>query len=66
MIKSDRFIKVTEKDAIIIGRGFRAKQDFTDWEIFNISGDFSINKSEFNSDDDVETDTLMEIYPDIK
>ena len=66
VIKSDRFIKVTEKDAIIIGRGFRAKQDFTDWEIFNISGDFSINKSEFNSDDDVETDTLMEIYPDIK
>ncbi|HPW65990.1 MAG TPA: LPS export ABC transporter periplasmic protein LptC [Salinivirgaceae bacterium] len=66
LIKSDRFIKVTEKDAIILGRGFRAKQDFTDWKIFDISGDFSINKSEFYSDDDVETDTLMDIYPDIK
>lgn len=65
LIKSDRFIKVTDKDAIFIGRGFRAKQDFTDWKIFNISGDFRIDKSEFYPDDDVETDTLMDIYPNI-
>lgn len=52
IIKSDRFIKVTEKDAIIVGRGFRAKQDFTDWKIFNISGDFNINQRDYSAPPD--------------
>ncbi len=66
LIQSERFIKVTDKDAVIIGRGFRAKQDFTDWKIFNITGDFNINKSEFSSEEKAEDDTLTNIKSEIE
>jgi LPS export ABC transporter protein LptC len=46
-IKSDRFIKVTDKDAIIIGKGFQAKQNFTDWKILKPTGVFNVNQQEF-------------------
>ncbi len=46
-IKSDRFIKVTDKDAIIVGKGFKAKQDFTDWKILKPTGVFNVNQQEF-------------------
>jgi LPS export ABC transporter protein LptC len=50
-IKSNRFIKVTDKDAIIIGKGFKAKQDFTDWKILKPTGVFNVNQQEFVPDE---------------
>ncbi|MDD2562669.1 MAG: LPS export ABC transporter periplasmic protein LptC [Salinivirgaceae bacterium] len=46
-IKSDKSIRVTDNDGIIVGRGFRAKQDFTDWKIYKTTGVFNVNQKDF-------------------
>jgi LPS export ABC transporter protein LptC len=55
-IKSDRFIKVTDKDAIIIGKGFQAKQNFTDWKILKPTGVFNVNQQEFVPEENTSSD----------
>lgn len=37
-IYSDRYVRITNKDGIIHGKGFEANQDLTGWEIKNPSG----------------------------
>lgn len=49
-IRSDKFIKITDKDGVVYGRGFRSKQDFTDWTVLNPTGDFLIDQKEFTSE----------------
>ncbi len=44
IIQSDKYIKVTDKDAIIVGTGFTAKQDFTDWKILRPTGILSVEQ----------------------
>ena len=46
-IKSDKYIRVTDKDGIIVGHGFRARQDFTDWKIFKTTGVFNVDQKDF-------------------
>lgn len=55
-IKSDRFIKVTDNDAIIIGKGFKAKQNFTDWKILKPTGVFSVSQREFIPNENADSD----------
>jgi LPS export ABC transporter protein LptC len=38
------FVKITTADEIIIGNGMEANQDFTDWKIFNITGEINIKE----------------------
>ena len=38
------FVKITTADEIIIGDGMEANQDFTDWKIFNITGEINIKE----------------------
>lgn len=46
-IQTEKYIQVTDKDGIIVGRGFRAKQDFTDWEILKPTGVFNVDQKDF-------------------
>ena len=50
VIKSDHFVKVTDQDGIIYGKGFLARQDFTDWRILKPTGEFNVNQNEFVPD----------------
>jgi LPS export ABC transporter protein LptC len=50
LIKSDKAVKITDKDGIFFGRGFRSKQDFTDWTILHPTGDFLFDQNEILSD----------------
>jgi len=49
-IKSDRAVKITDKEGTFYGRGFRSKQDFTDWTILNPTGEFLIDQNEFKGE----------------
>jgi LPS export ABC transporter protein LptC len=40
------FVKITTADEIIIGDGMEANQDFTDWKIFNITGEINIKEEQ--------------------
>ena len=40
---SDRFVRITNKDGIIHGKGFEANQDLTNWKIKGTSGTISID-----------------------
>ena len=40
---SDRFVRITNKDGIIHGKGFEANQDLTNWKIKQTSGTISID-----------------------
>ncbi|HON18733.1 MAG TPA: LPS export ABC transporter periplasmic protein LptC [Salinivirgaceae bacterium] len=46
LIQSNQYIKVTDKETIIVGNGFKAKQDFTDWKILNPTGIFTIDQKD--------------------
>jgi LPS export ABC transporter protein LptC len=43
-IYSDEFVKITTADKIIMGDGFEANQDFTQYKIFKIRGTISLEK----------------------
>ena len=41
-VYSDQYVRITNKDGIIHGKGFEAKQDFSDWKILGSSGTISV------------------------
>ncbi|MCG8411356.1 MAG: LPS export ABC transporter periplasmic protein LptC [Bacteroidales bacterium] len=41
-IYSDQYVKITNNDGVIHGKGFEADQDFYNWRILKPSGDFYI------------------------
>lgn len=41
-IYSDRYVRITNKDGIIHGKGFEADQDLTNWKIKQTSGTISV------------------------
>ena len=41
---TDRFIKISTKDEIIYGEGFEANQDFTSYEIKQITGTIKVQE----------------------
>lgn len=41
-ITTDKFVKITTKDQIIMGEGMESDQTFSDWEIKNVSGTINI------------------------
>lgn len=43
-IYSNVFAKITTKDEIIIGNGFEANEDFTNYKINDVKGTFNVNK----------------------
>lgn len=43
-IYSDEFVKITTPDKIILGDGFEANQDFTNYKIFKIKGTITLPK----------------------
>lgn len=43
-IYTNDFVKITTADEIIIGEGMEANQDFTDWKIFNITGEINVKE----------------------
>ncbi len=45
-IYSDVFVKITRPDEVIYGKGLTSDQDFTKYEIKNVSGEFQINPDE--------------------
>jgi LPS export ABC transporter protein LptC len=44
MIHSDKFVRITTKDEIIMGDGFESNTEFTEYKIFSIRGVISLNK----------------------
>jgi LPS export ABC transporter protein LptC len=40
------FVKITTEDEIILGDGMEANQDFTDWKIFNITGEINVKEEQ--------------------
>lgn len=48
-IYSDAFVKITTKDQIIKGTGFEADQDFSDYEITDVSGVIYLNEEDEES-----------------
>ena len=45
-IYSDVFVKITRPDEVLYGDGLTSDQDFTKYEIKNVSGEFQINPDE--------------------
>ncbi len=45
-IYSDKYVKITSKDEIIMGDGFESDQNFVDYTIFNTTGSFSLNEED--------------------
>ncbi|MBI9055546.1 MAG: LPS export ABC transporter periplasmic protein LptC [Bacteroidales bacterium] len=41
-VYSDQYVRITNKDGIIHGKGFEANQDFSDWKILGSSGTISV------------------------
>ena len=41
-VYSDRYVRITNKDGIIHGKGFEANQDLSDWKIKNSSGTITV------------------------
>lgn len=41
-IYTDRFVRITTKDQIIMGTGLISDQAFSDWEILNVSGTLNV------------------------
>lgn len=48
IIFSDKFVKITTSDEIILGKGFESNEDFTRYKIFEISGTINIRKDKTN------------------
>jgi LPS export ABC transporter protein LptC len=46
-IYSEAAVKITTPDKVILGDGFEANQDFTNYRIFKIKGTININKDEY-------------------
>ncbi len=42
IIHTDRYVRITNKDGIIHGKGLTANQDLTNWQIKNTSGTISV------------------------
>jgi LPS export ABC transporter protein LptC len=49
-IYSNVFSKITTKDEIIIGNGFEANEDFTNYKITQVKGSFNVNKEKHAPD----------------
>ena len=45
-IYSDQYVRMTNKDGVIHGKGFEANEDLTNWEIKQTSGTISVDKEE--------------------
>ena len=45
-IYSDKFVKITTEDEIIMGEGMEANQDFSKWKIFKIKGTINVKEEE--------------------
>ncbi len=45
-IYTDAFVKITTKDQVICGTGMEANQDFSDYEIKNVTGTFDIKDAD--------------------
>ena len=43
-IYTDKFVKITTPEKIVMGSGLKAKQDFSDYEILNPTGTFELNQ----------------------
>lgn len=49
-VTSNKFIKITDKSGVVYGRGFKAKQDFTEWKVFAPTGEFVVEQNGFVSE----------------
>ncbi len=45
-IYSDQYVRITNKNGVIHGKGFEANEDLTNWEIKQTSGTISIDKED--------------------
>jgi len=45
-IYSDRYVRITNEDGILHGKGFEANQDLSDWRIKNTSGTINVKDEE--------------------
>jgi len=45
-IYSDRYVRITNEDGILHGKGFEANQDLSDWRIKNTSGIINVENEE--------------------
>ncbi len=43
-IYSDQYVRITNKDGVVHGKGFKANQDLTNWKIKQTSGTISVDK----------------------
>ncbi|MGB0166627.1 MAG: LPS export ABC transporter periplasmic protein LptC, partial [Luteibaculum sp.] len=41
---TDQFVKITQPSGVIYGKGLRAREDFKDYEILNISGNIAVEE----------------------
>ncbi|MDX5320063.1 MAG: LPS export ABC transporter periplasmic protein LptC [Bacteroidota bacterium] len=45
-IYTDAFVKITTPENIIMGEGFEANQDFTEYKIFKVKGEISVDEKD--------------------
>lgn len=45
-IYTDALVKITTSENIIFGEGFEANQDFTEYKIFKVKGEISLNEAD--------------------
>lgn len=48
-IYSDKFVKITTQDEVIMGEGMEANQDFSKWKIHKIKGTINVKEEEEDS-----------------
>ena len=46
LIYSNDFVKITKKDEILMGTGFKSNSDFSNYKIENIQGDIHLNEND--------------------
>lgn len=48
-IRTDKFVKITTKDQIIMGEGMESDESFNNWEILNVRGTLNIKNNDTSS-----------------
>jgi LPS export ABC transporter protein LptC len=49
-IYTDEFVKITTKEEVIWGKGLKADQDFSSYEITHVQGEIQVNDKDFNGE----------------